>query len=207
MLTVIGATAEASAKAIARADVVANIRWREPWRDASLVSVEEHHQAARITIRQWSKQHAVHDRKDRRRRADAERQGQNRHAGERGLPSQEPPRMTQVPKQEAQQHPPRRTCLSRDERPAIRLTSLRRKRLTASVEHVAAQRRANAPGRRRGGRRTLRRTRLAGAVFRSPEGAMSLASGTRLGPYVIQPFAKQVEDRSRRKRLRRPTHS
>ena len=86
-------------KGVARADVVANIQWREPWRDASLVPVKEHHQATRITIGQRSKQHAVHDRKHRRRRADAERQGQNRHAGERGLPSQEPPRMTQVPKQ------------------------------------------------------------------------------------------------------------
>jgi hypothetical protein len=36
----------------------------------------------------------LHDREDRRRRADAERQGQDRHTGERGLPSQEPPRMT-----------------------------------------------------------------------------------------------------------------
>ena len=101
-------------KGVARADVVANIQWREPRRDASLVSVKEHHQATRIAIGQWSKQHAVHDRKDRRRRADAERQGQNRHAGERGLASQEPPRMTHVPKQEAQQHPPRRTRTFRE---------------------------------------------------------------------------------------------
>src|SRR4030095_5033099 len=110
-------------KGFTRTDVVANIWWREPWRDASLVSVKEHHQAPGIVIGQWSEHHAVHDRKNRRRRADAERQGQDRHTGESGLPSQQPPRMTQVSKQKAQPHPPRPMCpSSRDGHPAIRLT-------------------------------------------------------------------------------------
>ena len=67
-----------------------------------LVAVEENHQATRITIRQWSEQDAIHDGKDCRRRANAERQGQNRHTRERGLASQQPPGMTQVPKKQAQ---------------------------------------------------------------------------------------------------------
>jgi len=41
--------------------------------------------------------------------------------------------MTQVPKQKAQQHPPRLTRLSRDGRPAIRLTSQRRRKVDGFV--------------------------------------------------------------------------
>jgi hypothetical protein len=74
------------------------------------VSVKECHQATRITIRQWSKQHAVHDRKDRGRRADAERQGQNRHCSERGLPPQEPPRMSQIPDGRRPRRQPQGLC-------------------------------------------------------------------------------------------------
>jgi hypothetical protein len=64
-----------------------------------MVAVVQNHEAVRIAIGQRSKQHAVDDRKHRRRRADAERQGENRHTGERGLPLQHPQRMTQVPNQ------------------------------------------------------------------------------------------------------------
>ena len=86
-------------KGVAWAHVVANIQWREPGRDTSVVSVIQNHQAAWITIWQRSKQHAVDDRKHRRRRADAERQGENRHTSERRLPLQHPQGMTHVPNQ------------------------------------------------------------------------------------------------------------
>ena len=98
MLTVIGATADGLGKRVARATKSRTFSGDNHGETSSLVSVEERHQAARIAIRQRSKQHAVHDREDGRRRADAERQGQNRHTGERRLASQEPPRMTHVPK-------------------------------------------------------------------------------------------------------------
>jgi hypothetical protein len=46
------------------------------------VSVEKHHQTTRITIRQWSEQHPVHDRKHGRRRADAQRERDHDHRAE-----------------------------------------------------------------------------------------------------------------------------
>ena len=99
MLTVMGCDGRCVGKCAAWAHVVANIQWREPGRDAPLVSVIKSHQAAWITIWQRLKQHAIDDRQHRRRRADAERQCENRHASERRLPLQHPQGMTQVPNQ------------------------------------------------------------------------------------------------------------
>ena len=115
MLTVIGTTEEAPTKA-SLGPTRSRTFSGDSHGESALVSVKEHHQAARVTIGQLSKQHAVHHRKDCRGRADAERQGQNCHNGEGGLAAQEPPRVTHVPKRE---------------RPAVGLTPVRPRKVDA----------------------------------------------------------------------------
>src|SRR5262245_18783390 len=100
------------------------------------MSVEDRHQAARIAIRERSKQHAVHDGENTRRRADAERECQSGEKAECGLTPQEPTRMTHVPKPQAHRH-----LLDgrADERPAICLMSGQPGRLTARRSTYSAR--------------------------------------------------------------------